>query len=729
MASTESVAESATIEALGSLFKITEVFLWDDGMGTIPDASVHLHNVIEEEPAISCATADTNSGINHTDEDSSFNGSCVMSFTDYTSVEDFGLAKQMDALGLPISFSTSKKKNNVAAKTTKRKGIQEKSVSTNKDIEYRVLVATRSCLSEDNSSSRVLHDSTNIPFCDIVKATEATTGDTYHDDYRDRCRGSVDRESVNTTASILSDIIEKQVGDDETPVIMRSCIQHELSCFDIEMETSTEVLELSSGPENFHGNDHEYVKSGAHKEELFQKNVLDNYVECPATSCCIIGDTHDDNKNLNSCPTTIESSCSGASAGHHFAECPDNFPCYEFGDWRVIWDSFYKRNYFYNFQSQESTWYPPPGLEHFALCSNIPNSSDLSSDEAEEHPEIISCRMNGDITACSDGHEIVKETADKHVLLHTPPNHSTDELDVDEYQEKQENCMNSETCSVLDMAFELTVGNSWVDTENEGANGENGGDFPSIGLTSMYELDGYHEVCGKKKKKKKKKRERKLQSRLTLQEVDGFVPANIVKYWCQRYLLFSRFDDGIKMDEEGWFSVTPESIAKHHASRCNSGIIIDGFTGVGGNTIQFAMKGNYVIAVDIDSQKIDCAQDNAAIYGVSDKINFIQGDFFQIAPRLKGDVIFLSPPWGGPNYSKVQSYDIRTMLKPHDGKHLFDIARTIASKVVMFLPRNVDLHQLAELSLSVNPPWTLEVEKNFLNGKLKAITAYFDNPT
>lgn len=45
------------------------------------------------------------------------------------------------------------------------------------------------------------------------------------------------------------------------------------------------------------------------------------------------------------------------------------------------------------------------------------------------------------------------------------------------------------------------------------------------------------------------------------------------------------------MDEEGWFSVTPESIAEHHALRmCSGGLIIDGFTGVGGNAIQFAFE-------------------------------------------------------------------------------------------------------------------------------------------
>lgn len=44
------------------------------------------------------------------------------------------------------------------------------------------------------------------------------------------------------------------------------------------------------------------------------------------------------------------------------------------------------------------------------------------------------------------------------------------------------------------------------------------------------------------------------------------------------------------MDEEGWFSVTPEAIARHQATRCGGGVVIDCFTGVGGNAIQFAMK-------------------------------------------------------------------------------------------------------------------------------------------
>ena len=40
------------------------------------------------------------------------------------------------------------------------------------------------------------------------------------------------------------------------------------------------------------------------------------------------------------------------------------------------------------------------------------------------------------------------------------------------------------------------------------------------------------------------------------------------KYWDQRYRLFSRFDRGVRMDNESWYSVTPESISQHIAQHC-----------------------------------------------------------------------------------------------------------------------------------------------------------------
>ncbi|KAM5137170.1 trimethylguanosine synthase isoform 2-T4 [Callospermophilus lateralis] len=225
----------------------------------------------------------------------------------------------------------------------------------------------------------------------------------------------------------------------------------------------------------------------------------------------------------------------------------------------------------------------------------------------------------------------------------------------------------------------------------------------------------------KKKKKKSKNKNRKVNG---LPPEIAAVP-ELAKYWAQRYRLFSRFDDGIKLDREGWFSVTPEKIAEHIAGRVSqsftSDIIVDAFCGVGGNTIQFALTGKRVIAIDIDPVKIDLARNNAEVYGIADKIEFICGDFMLLAPCLKADVVFLSPPWGGPDYATAETFDIRTMMSP-DGFEIFRLSQKITNNIVYFLPRNADIDQVASLA---GPGGQVEIEQNFLNNKLKTITAYF----
>ena len=85
------------------------------------------------------------------------------------------------------------------------------------------------------------------------------------------------------------------------------------------------------------------------------------------------------------------------------------------------------------------------------------------------------------------------------------------------------------------------------------------------------------------------------------------------KYWDQRYRLFTRYDYGIQLDDESWFSVTPEAIAVDVATKCRSllkrfsvspGVVLDCFCGVGGNAIAIARQQMTVIAIDIDYTKL-----------------------------------------------------------------------------------------------------------------------------
>ncbi|XP_065828104.1 uncharacterized protein [Oscarella lobularis] len=195
----------------------------------------------------------------------------------------------------------------------------------------------------------------------------------------------------------------------------------------------------------------------------------------------------------------------------------------------------------------------------------------------------------------------------------------------------------------------------------------------------------------------------------------------MVKYWSQRYRLFSLYDKGICMDREGWFSVTPEVIAKHIAERCRCDVIVDAFCGVGGNAIQFALTCERVIAIDIDPVKIACARHNAQIYGVEERIEFIVGDFMACAPSIKGDVVFLSPPWGGPQYLAQAVFDIKTMIQL-DGFEIFKKALTISDNVALYVPRNANVEQLVSLA---GPNGYVEIEQHLVNKKLKTVTAYY----
>ncbi|XP_062357805.1 trimethylguanosine synthase [Cinclus cinclus] len=226
---------------------------------------------------------------------------------------------------------------------------------------------------------------------------------------------------------------------------------------------------------------------------------------------------------------------------------------------------------------------------------------------------------------------------------------------------------------------------------------------------------------------KRKETKRRKRNKNALRTIPPEIAADpeLIKYWAQRYRLFSRFDEGIKLDREGWFSVTPEKIAEHIALRVsqsfNCDIIVDAFCGVGGNAIQFALTSKRVIAIDIDPEKLRLARHNAEVYGVAERIDFLCGDFTALAAGLRADVVFLSPPWGGPDYATAEIFDIHTMICP-DGFEIFRLSKKITNNIVYFLPRNADINQVASLA---GPGGKVEIEQNFLNNKLKTITAYF----
>jgi trimethylguanosine synthase len=330
------------------------------------------------------------------------------------------------------------------------------------------------------------------------------------------------------------------------------------------------------------------------------------------------------------------------------------------------------------------------------------------------------------------------------------------------------------------------------------------------------------------------------------------------KYWAQRRRLFSKYDDGIHMDAASWYSVTPEVIAQHIATKlctnmvqqrqkdstnqvsntenaneqkelnadsplCDENtksstkssrgfVVLDVFCGCGGNAIAFAQQEaiDLVVCIDIDGDKLQMLANNAKIYGIpSSKILLIQGDGIAVMRdyysngklrycnpvtdketetekdrkqdiskgsdetlshgfRMGGmeqlpsciDAIFLSPPWGGPQYSSfgdsvslVDCVQLTSASSPLaetvrtstddaktapinamiDGEEMLRYASSATNDgqhVIAFLPKNINGLSVGHAASTYTGRHALrgnrilELEQNVVNGKLKTVTAY-----
>lgn len=197
------------------------------------------------------------------------------------------------------------------------------------------------------------------------------------------------------------------------------------------------------------------------------------------------------------------------------------------------------------------------------------------------------------------------------------------------------------------------------------------------------------------------------------------LPKNIKKFWGKRYKLFSRYDYGVYMTAEMWYSVTPEAAAimvarlvKHWLPNATS--ILDVCCGAGGNTIQFAKEFDTVGAIDISGTNVECTLHNSQIYGVYDRIWLFTGDWNVMSKNASQDwipepiqnentdeifdFVFCSPPWGGTSYNRQEGgFDLLGM-QPLPVDTLLAQIKQYTKNIGLFLPRNLNIDQIRKIT-------------------------------
>ena len=87
-------------------------------------------------------------------------------------------------------------------------------------------------------------------------------------------------------------------------------------------------------------------------------------------------------------------------------------------------------------------------------------------------------------------------------------------------------------------------------------------------------------------------------------------------------------------------------------------IITDATANIGGNTVSFHLYGfPCVNAVEMDPLTCEILKHNLQVYKLPTN-NVYCCDYLSIYKNLTQDVVFLDPPWGGPDYKKAKSLDL-----------------------------------------------------------------------
>jgi hypothetical protein len=118
---------------------------------------------------------------------------------------------------------------------------------------------------------------------------------------------------------------------------------------------------------------------------------------------------------------------------------------------------------------------------------------------------------------------------------------------------------------------------------------------------------------------------------------------------------FPNQNDKILIDEVGKYSISKPYAVEKITEIIKRNIfsfdktITDAFSCIGGDTLGFSKLFKHVNANELDKTRFEYLKHNMKIFNRTN-ITFYNEDYFELVKKLKQDVIYLDPPWGGVDY-------------------------------------------------------------------------------
>lgn len=149
----------------------------------------------------------------------------------------------------------------------------------------------------------------------------------------------------------------------------------------------------------------------------------------------------------------------------------------------------------------------------------------------------------------------------------------------------------------------------------------------------------------------------------------------------------------LRFDEEALYSTTDQLTADKICKDLtkfvpSSGVVTDATACIGGSCASLAKVFSKVYAIEIDQIKYDYLRHNMMVMGLHSVVECICGDALAMCPLLRQDIIFIDPPWGGPEY-KLSS----TISLSLSGKTLATVCCELAPftrYIALKVPTNFD---------------------------------------
>jgi len=119
----------------------------------------------------------------------------------------------------------------------------------------------------------------------------------------------------------------------------------------------------------------------------------------------------------------------------------------------------------------------------------------------------------------------------------------------------------------------------------------------------------------------------------------------------------------LKVTEEGSYSITRRRdaeqiihIIKSVVPEYQTKSITDATGCIGGDTLNFATIFEKVHSIELNSDNFEALNNNVGVYGFTN-ISLYRGDCTEVY-KWASDVLYIDPPWGGPNYRTIENLNL-----------------------------------------------------------------------